>query len=72
MAGETTMCMELDKPSKVLLMQVTDPDLKEACRGRRKSLKAVINTLQDGKSSSEDRQQQLIKILASQVHASRA
>jgi AhpD family alkylhydroperoxidase len=47
---------------------VTDPDLKEASRGRKKSLKAVINTLQDGKSSFEEKQQLLVKILAGQVN----
>jgi hypothetical protein len=52
------------------LGQVTDPDLREACRGRKKSLKAVLNTLQDQKSSFEEKQQLLVKILAGQASPS--
>jgi len=46
---------------------VTEPELKEACRGRKKSLKAVITILQDGKASFEEKQQLLIKIVTGQA-----
>lgn len=49
------------------LGQITDPDLKEASRSRRKSLKAVLQALQNPNCGGEERSQLLTKTLVAQV-----
>lgn len=49
------------------ISHANDPQLKEAGKGRKKALKALLKALQHPQTSQEERQQLLLKNLISQV-----